>query len=304
MVESSLACCLLQTRTPRAGKRTQAGCHSPKLGYLGFNGLPGGASWGYGCSMRACLWVTLGCLVGACGGSAFTTDGGSGSGGTGGDGEAGRTAGRGGTGGSTGGKPGTGGSPQGGAVSGGSLGTAGAVAVGGSATTGGAASGGTEPDPSDASCPKDLPTPGAACADGLSCSYGMDLRPSCRRRAKCDGSRWVIDNSGDCDVLPECQGVVQESECDDSVSPPCHIDGYVYCVCTGCSGVGPCGSETRWKCAAGSGPQTCPHVLPNDGQACSSAQLECPYGSCATENPMSAACDGSTWVWQNTQCPQ
>lgn len=250
----------------------------------------------------------------ACGGSPFTSDADVGNGGS---DEPGAGVGNGASssGGSVGtagrgGKPGAGGSSPiagsastGGALNAGGLGMAGDFVVAGStAVAGQPGTGGSSPDPIDQVCPKVQPGDGAGCADGLTCSYGKDLRPSCRVRAQCDGGTWALDDPG-CEPLPECQDIEPGSSCDDSVAPPCAIDGYVFCACTGCSGSGPCTSETVWRCAEVSGSNNCPHIMPNEGQACFD-ETECSYGSCATDSHMDVSCDGSTWIWTSAQCPQ
>jgi hypothetical protein len=265
--------------------------------------------------MRAYLWMTLGMTVWACGGSAFTSveaDGGSDGSGdaagadnatAGGGRSSGGNVGNGGKPG-TAGKPGVGGStPLGGATNVGGLGIAGDVVIAGSGTVAGQpGTGGTGPDPSDQVCPKSEPLAGGGCADGLTCSYNKDLRPNCRVRAKCDGGKWSVDDP-ECEPLQECQGVQPGTMCDDSVAASCMIEGYIYCVCTGCSGAGPCSNETVWRCTEGPDSNICPHVMPNEGQTCE-GEVECPYGSCATDTSMVVSCNGATWGWTSAQCPQ
>jgi hypothetical protein len=212
--------------------------------------------------------------------------------------------------GGSGGKPGMGGSPQGGSNSvGGDLGIAGDLVaggtqpIGGQPGTSGSNTGGTGPDPVDPSCPAKLPEAGAACAPGLSCSYGDDLRPGCRARTTCVGGKWLVDPKEQCEPLPECQNIEEGKACDADLAPACVVEGYIYCVCTGCTGAGPCGSETVWQCAEGPGSDACPHVLPNDGAVCEK-EAECNYGACVTDNSMNASCNGTTWKWSSSQCPQ
>jgi hypothetical protein len=180
--------------------------------------------------------------------------------------------------------------------------TGGTQPIGGEPGTSGTNTGGTGPDPVDQTCPKDLPEAGKACAAGLTCSYGDDLRPSCRARAKCSEGKWLLEERAACEALPECQGIEEGKACKVELTPACVGEGAVYCVCTGCTGAGPCSTETVWQCAESPGSDACPHVLPNEGQACEK-EAECAYGSCVTENPMLARCDGATWQWEGQFCP-
>jgi hypothetical protein len=267
--------------------------------------------------MRSWLLVGVGLSAWACGGAAFTGDGSGG--GAGDDGEAGSQSRSGrGNGGSTvasggkgsAGKGGMGGSQQGGAISvGGDLGIAGDLVAGGTQPgggepgTSGSNTGGTGPDPVDGNCPQASPKAGAPCAAGLSCTYGDDVRAGCRDRATCIDGKWLIDERTQCETLPECQSIEEGKACDANTSPACVLEGYVYCLCTGCTGAGPCSSETVWQCADSPGSDVCPHVLPNEGQACTK-QAECDYGACVTDNAMTASCNGTIWQWQSPQCPQ
>jgi hypothetical protein len=269
--------------------------------------------------MRARSWIALGGVALACGGTAFnsTTDGGGGtagssqaagaaSGGSGTLGHAGR-----GVGGSvvgSGGKIGTAGNVgiagvAGGITTGGDVSLGGDVTVGGSLTSGGdSASAGAGPDPIDKTCPGDLPTQGHGCTDGLICTYGDDIRASCHARAQCDNGTWSVDLP-QCVALDACAPIVVGSQCDDQTAKPCTIQSSIYCVCTGCTGVGPCTTNTVWACASGSGGQGCPALIPNEGQACTGSAA-CTYGSCSTGEKMTATCNGTSWGWKPGICGQ
>ena len=258
----------------------------------------------------------------ACGGTAFTStdNGGGGSGGNsaGGSQTAGGAS-------NNGGSLSHGGSSVGGSVvgSGGKQGKAGSVgvagiagdvtrggdvSVGGDVTLGGSvaiggdnASAGAGPDPIDKSCPAALPTTGKGCAAGLSCSYGDDIRPSCHSRALCKDGAWGIELPK-CMAINACPPIVQGNPCDPQ-SPSCTIQDSIFCTCTGCTGAGPCSTDTVWQCASVSGPQACPQLVPNEGQACT-GNSACSYGSCTTGEKLTATCNGATWGWQPFSCPQ
>ncbi len=263
--------------------------------------------------MRAYSWIVLGVFAFACGGSAFSAAGN-------GDGEGGSATGgvSVGQGGATsrGGK-GPGGSSffNGGSLigNGGLLGKAGSVsqggeasdggdvAVGGSVTLGGSTGmAGAGPDPIDEKCPLALPDdPNVGCVDGLSCSYGDDIRSSCRSRAICQDGKWQLTLI-ECADLLACPHFQVGAKCD--AAKPCSLQSTILCLCTGCSGGGPCSDVTTWACAGSSGGNICPEVLPNEGQACAGA-TKCPYGSCTTEDSITASCDGAAWSWQFGACP-
>ena len=270
--------------------------------------------------MRAYSWSFLTALAMACSGSAFSTQGGesgSGSGNESGSSSRAGSLGR-------GGLSGKGGKGNGGSVAvagnanssgtdgnGGVIGIGGSIGVAGDVTFGGTqgvagdpSGGGTGPDPIDTMCPVELPNANRACEPGLNCTYGSHLLASCRSRAQCVDGGWVIELTS-CPDLHGCNNIVGGSPCNPEVSPPCTLgnDNDIYCVCTGCSSAGPCTDNTVWKCAAGSGGAGCPKVLPNQGQKCV-VDRQCPYGSCATGESMSASCDGTTWKWESLQCPQ
>jgi len=138
----------------------------------------------------------------------------------------------------------------------------------------------------------------------LVCTYGTDARTSCRPIAKCENAKWALTKP-ECETLHACPAFQVGSKCDAQVDKACMLnatDG-IYCVCTGCSGVGgPCSTETVWACAAGSGGAACPKLPPNKGQACA-GEVQCGYGSCTTANSANASCDGATWDWDLVACP-
>ena len=289
--------------------------------------------------MRAYSWLLFGGLMAACSGSAFTTtsDGTGASGGSpdgGGDPSEGATAGALGSGGRNfgGSLTGTGGnisaagsgivagSSSGGTATGGTGATGGVVGVGGDLNVGGdlvvggtpsmggsvSLGGGTTTGgmggTSDQICPVNHPSDGGACKDGLVCSYGNDVRTSCRLVAQCSGGLWALDKP-QCDTLSQCQGVIVGKTCDVS-SKPCLLGGDtgIYCVCSACTGAGACMPDPTWACAGSSGGNACRKLPPNEGQACTGS-TQCPYGSCATGNNVTATCNGSSWVWQSSNCP-
>jgi len=273
--------------------------------------------------MRARSWIALGWVAFACGGTAFspTSDNGDAgqsaggspsssgspsSGGKGGrSGHAGRSSG--GTASGTGGKVGT-------AGSGGVAGVAGAITTGGDVSAGGEPTAGGNPafggeggaagastPPIDKSCPPVRPANGAACVTGLRCSYGDDIRPSCHPHALCVDGAWSLQLPK-CTAIEACAPIAQGSPCDAQASPSCTIQSSIFCACTGCSGAGPCTSNTVWVCTAGSGPVACPALIPNEGQACAGSDV-CTYGSCATGEKVSATCKDATWHWKTELCP-
>ena len=183
------------------------------------------------------------------------------------------------------------------------------VSVGGDVTTGGsiaqggdiasAGAGGGPDSVTDKSCPLEPPMGDRTCASGLTCSYGNDIRASCRSRAKCDNGTWSF-TFFKCIGIEACNNIVQGAKCD--AAAPCTIQGSIYCACTGCTGVGPCSNETVWLCASGPGTAGCPELIPNEGQACQ-GNASCTYGSCATGEKVTAACNGATWGWKKETCP-
>ncbi len=254
--------------------------------------------------MRALRWLALVCIVWGCGGSEFTSAGGGGSGGSAsGSASGGSSDVGGGEGGSDSGAPATGGTSGTGAGGLGGIGVAGSLPLGGSLPWGGepGAAGGTS-EPVDRACPRALPGVEGACEDGLVCTYGVDPRPECRPRAECMNGRWRRALGGDCAKLTSCGKVEANVACDAAESAPCILNGDTYCVCTGCSGAGPCSTETSWQCAPSQGDAECPQVLPNHGQACQQS-ASCSYGSCATGNSVLASCDGAEWRWEEVACP-
>jgi hypothetical protein len=204
------------------------------------------------------------------------------------------------------------GADSGGTTSGGT-GTGGDVSVGGDVVTAGTASGGSagtsamggaagtnSGPPVDVVCPKSQPSSGGLCKDGLLCSYGTDLRADCRNLAKCDGGKWSLDKPG-CAGLQQCEGVIVGKTCDPNAAA-CSLDSGVFCVCSACSGAGPCSTDYTWACAGSQGGVACPKSPPNLGQACA-ADAQCPYGSCATGSNITATCKDSTWSWEHNLCP-
>jgi large repetitive protein len=264
--------------------------------------------------MRARSWIALGGLALACGGTSFTStgDNAGGVGNLGGKNTGGSAS-------SQGGSLGHAGSGVGGSLlgNGGKLGTAGAVGIagkagatsvggGGDVAAGGVGMGGEianagagpGPDPIDKTCPLDLPESGRGCADGLTCSYGDDIRPACHSRAKCDNGVWTLELPK-CVAINACDAIVQGSHCD--AKPSCTIQDSIFCACTGCTGVGPCSTETVWQCTGS--PAGCPALIPNEGQVCV-GNLACTYGSCTTGEKVTASCNGAAWGWKSLICPR
>ncbi|MBK8258240.1 MAG: hypothetical protein IPK82_36925 [Polyangiaceae bacterium] len=176
---------------------------------------------------------------------------------------------------------GTGGSTQSTGASGGSGGTAG---TGATVTTSGGSTG----------CPTVEPQVGDACdSDELRCSYGESVIPSCRRGYKCLSNQWQPDGLGCTEDPAACPSPTDGVEC--ATQQALCIAGDNFCVCAPCGGAGCPPPPFFWSC--GTAPQAgCPAVVPNDGTACDTANLECFYGVMCAESA-SIKCVEGAWKW-------
>jgi hypothetical protein len=292
---------------------------------------------------RVVAAVTLGllgsglCLI-DCGGTAFTTGGGSS--GAGGSSAAGGVSAQGGTGGaitssggssaggiSTGGGAGRGGaSGQGGAsgkggggssgASGGASGgppNGGAGGVGGSLAggaggavggAGGTNSGGTGGVIVTTACPVSPPTANSPpCAPGLSCTYGDDLRPACRTHVDCLDGAWVAQAAPACKPLIDCGshdgGVPQVGKACTLVGDDCTLNEGAGNGLVYCR----CDTCTASTCTAewdciGPPQSPCPKLLPNEGQPCDVNGESCSYGECGMPANDVANMQCIAHVWQ------
>jgi hypothetical protein len=143
-----------------------------------------------------------------------------------------------------------------------------------------------EPLPSP-SCPSGEPSVGSACADvsGL-CGYGESQYGGCRSVYSCDSGVWKRDARfpGECpsqtqDYCPE-DPTADGLPCivsDVGSGVPCEFPEGIGCYCVGAHNFP--GEQGSWECYAPPPNGDCPEVLPNFGEGCPTAGLQCRYGT-------------------------
>lgn len=159
----------------------------------------------------------------------------------------------------------------------------------------------------ETACPPNVPTAGDACSSaGVVCEYGLDPRIGCRTHATCDAGEWQLAISG-CPPMPG----PGEDGCPDT--PPdggvcasdgliCDMGGGTLCACGQCVG-GPCSLDPRWACAEPPTTPGCPAAAPELGSTCTSPDLVCVYGVCATTISAGRRCVNGIWTDEPIACP-
>jgi hypothetical protein len=173
-------------------------------------------------------------------------------------------------------------------------------------------------------CPAVPPPDLAPCSarNGEVCTFGDSVSPECRTKVLCykpDDFAFLGGHAEvttlPCEASPACP-TSKPAEGD-----PCAQEGAVceypgagaVCACVPCSSTGCDASPSQWQCAAPPG-GPCPALAPNQGVACTAADLECLYGSCGTIRPdagkagvlgpVVATCNEGIWKWAYAECPE
>jgi hypothetical protein len=139
------------------------------------------------------------------------------------------------------------------------------------------------PDPRPV-CPESEPQVGDSCTEaGLLCSYGEAATSSCRAYYQCSEGSWTLDTRLDPERYP-CEPPAghcppEPPTLGDGCTPP---PGYTPCVyedvmCSCVAGNHWATSAEQWLCYGPPDDPSCPALLPNIGEGCSTQGVQCSY---------------------------
>jgi hypothetical protein len=155
-------------------------------------------------------------------------------------------------------------------------------------------------------CPSTEPTGGscAGLADGLTCTYGSSVRPECRTLWVCVAGKWEMPGNV-CAMFTGCPATQPPTSmvCTNMNQVCTYAD--TICLCNACA-AGPCKvPPVTWQCTAPPSTLGCPPVVPNNGTACTTNELQCSYGFPCASSGAVVNCTNGVWVWdQMIACAQ
>jgi hypothetical protein len=118
----------------------------------------------------------------------------------------------------------------------------------------------------------------------------------------CTGGAWTTTKSA-CAMSTTCGSTPPTSGTACPTNGVACAYGSTICICSQCpSGLCMAGGPD-WSCAGPPSTAGCPPLVPNQGTACSTADLMCTYGFPCGGSGTTAVCKGGLWSWVGVACP-